>query len=357
MSKIKALSGIIGQRETAVIAAVVDEITAKPMEQLGLKLMPVKAYPQHLIYVDQVSGFGGLLGEREFGAEGKVSTVSSATTLEYSPAAYQDSKRFTEKDLIALRRLGGIGDRGATGITSGALDFMGRAAEDLKWKLINRLNKLAWDSLFTGIWTFNGVTKANFGIPTAITPASTWSNNTSSTPMKDLLTILRTNPAIFKYKIKEIIINPVTAVAFLESAEVRNVVINNAFAVGDLNKAKDILYPGLPPFVVCADAWQDQVVTAGVVTHSAATYFIPNYGALLVPDFSGYMYPQLGEIQMTYNMNDPASTVENPAMGVYTFVDEQGLQHRKAPWVDVVCGFNGGPAVIRQNDVLIVQGA
>jgi hypothetical protein len=357
MGKNHQLAGTIGQRETAVIAAVVDEITAKPAEQYGLKLMPIRTYPEFLIYHEKVSGFGGLLAERQIGEQGPVSAVSSSETFEFSPGAYQESKRFTEKDLISLRRLGEIGARGVTGLTAGVLDWMGRAGEDLKFKLSNRLNKLAWDTLFTGSYVYLGQTKFNFNPPSGNTfqMATDWSVHSSATPFSDLWTLLKTNPTVFKYLIKEIVINPVTESAMLQSSEARSVIINNAFAVGDVNKLAQLLYPGLPEIRVVKDAWQDQIVSAGKIVNQSAQYFVPDYKLLLIPDFGGTLYGAYGEIQMVYNMNDPAATVERPALGVYTFVDEEGLSKRKAPWVDIVTGFNGGPNLMRSNDVLICK--
>lgn len=358
MSKINALAGVIGQRETAVIAAVVDEITAKPRESMGLKFLPVKAYPQHLIYHEKVSGFGGLLAERMIGEEGAAGSASSSETFEFSGGAYQESIRFNEKDLITLRRLGSIGERGATGITAGALDFLGRGAENLKVKLENRLNKIAWDVIFNGKYQYMGVDKANFAVPAGntIQAATDWSVPATAKPFTDLFNLIHTDPTYRKYIIKQFIINPVTAAAMLTSLEARDLIKNNANAVGDINKLAQILYPGLPEIVICKDAYQDQVVSAGgVITHNQAQFFVPDWKVLSVVDFGGYMYPEYGEIQMTYNLNDPSATIENPSTGVYTFVDEQGLLKRKAPYVEVVTGFNGGGNLMRSNDVLIIK--
>lgn len=357
MSKINALAGTIGQRETAVIAAVVDEITAKPAQGVGLKLMPVTAHPEWLIYHEKVSGFGGLLAERVIGEQGKVGDASSSETFEFSPGAYQEVKRFTEKDLIQLRRLGSIGERGVTGLTAGAMDFMGRAGEDLKFKLNNRLNKLAWDTLFNGTYQYQGLTKYNFNVPAGNTvfAATDWSIAATSTPFTDLWTILNTNATFFKYIVTKFYINPVTAASMLNSTQARDLIKNNANAVGDINKMAQILYPGLPEFEVVKDAWQDQSTVAGKIVNGAAQYFVPDYKILCQADFSGAMYGQYGELSMTYNINDPSASVENPAMGIYSFVDEQGLLQRKAPYVEVVTGFNGGSNLMRSNDVLIIK--
>jgi hypothetical protein len=357
MSKQQALAGVIGQRETAVIGAVVDEIVASPQEQYGLKLMPIKAYPEYLVYTEKVSGFGGLLAERVIGEEGKAGSASSSETFEFSPGAYQEAKRFTEKDLIALRRLGSMGERGATGLTAGALDFMSRAGMDLQQKLTNRLNQLAWDVLFTGKYMYQGSTKFDFAVPTANTvqAATDWSLTASSTPFTDLMNIIKLNPVYFKYIIKEFVINPKTEMAMLTSQEARTLIINNAYATGDINKIAAILFPGLPPIKVVKDAYSDQSIVGGKIVNGLAKYFVPDYKVLAVVDFGGHMFTEYGEIQMTYNINDPSATVEKPAMGIYTFVDEEGLSKRKAPWVDVVTGFNGGTNLMRSNDVLIIK--
>lgn len=357
MSKVHALAGTIGQKETAVIAAVVDEITAKPAEQAFVGLLPPVQRPEWLVYHEKVSGFGGFLAERAIGEEGKHGAASSSETFEFSPGAYQESVRFTEKDLIALRRLGSIGERGATGLTSGALDFMSRAGMNLKFKLENRLNKLAADAIFNGTYTYMGQTKFNFGIPSGNTlqAATDWSVKSTSTPFTDLFTIVSTNPLYFKYIIKELWINPVTAAAMLESAEARTVIVNNSMAVGDINRLAKILYPGLPDIKVIKDAYQDQTVVGGKIVNGTAAFFMPDYKILAIPELGGTLYGQYGEIQLTYNVNDPSSSVERPALGVYSFVDEEGLSHRKAPWVDIVTGFNGGVNLMRSNDVLIIK--
>lgn len=351
------LSGIIGQKETAVIAAVVDEITAKPIDQLGLKLLPIVSRPEVLVYHEKVSGHGGVLAERLIGAPGPTTPASSSQVFEFSMGAYQESKEFGEKQLIALRKLGSIGARGVTGLTAGALDWMSRAGENLKVKLTNRLNKLAWDTIFTGVYTYMGVTKYDFNVPAGntIQAATDWSDNTNSTPFSDLFAILTTNPLYMKYIIDYVVINPITAAAMLMSKEARTLVSNNAQAVGDINKVAQILYPGMPEIRICRDAWQDETTTNGLITHGNAQFFVPNWKVLAVPNMGGTLYPEFGEIQVGLNMNDPQATPESPAMGIYTFVDEEGLKKRKAPFVEVTTGFNGGPNLMRGNDVLVIK--
>ena len=71
-------------------------------------------------------------------------------------------------------------------------------------------------------------------------------------------------------------------------------------------------------------------------------------------DQSGALYSQYGELQLTENMNDPSATIQSPAVGMYTFIDEKGLERRKNPFVELVAGFNGGPNLMRPDDVIVI---
>lgn len=354
---IHSLAGIIGQRETSVIGAVVDEITASAREQYGLKLMPPVSYPVELIYHEKVSGFGGILAERVIGEPGKNSAVSSSEVIEFRGGAYQEVKKFNEQDLRSLRALGSMGDRGVTGVTSKALDWLSRAGMDLQVKLTNRLNFMVWETIFTGKYTYLNSTKADFAVPLANTfqTTSDWSTALSSTPLKDLYDLQKTNPGFRKYKVLEYVMNPVTVAAILNSAEVRAVLVNHAGAYGDVNKVASILYPELAPIKEVSDSYQAQTVVNGLIVNGATQYFVPDWKILAVPDFSGTLFGLYGELQLTNNINDPSATLDSPAMGIYTFVDEKGLLERKSPYVEVVTGFNGGPNLMRSNDVLIIK--
>jgi hypothetical protein len=357
MGKHAELAGVIGQRETSAIAAVVDEITVKPAEQYFLSLLPPTPRPEFYIYHEKVTGFGGLLKERNFSEEGVSGAASSSEVIEFSPGAYQESVIFQERELLTLRALGDMGKRGATGLTSGALDFLSRAGMGLQVKLNNRLNKLAADALFTGKYTFKGNTKIDFLVPTANTVQSTtdWSVPATATPFTDLFKIILTNAVFYKYMVKEIVINPVTAAAMLTSVQAQDVIKNNSAAVGDINKIREILYPGLPEIRIVKDAYQDQTIVGGKVVNGSAQYFQPDYYVLVVPEFGGSLYGSYGELSLTYNINDPSASINSPAVGVYTLLDDVGLARKKNPSAEVITGFNGGPNLMRSNDVLIVK--
>lgn len=351
------LSGIIGDRHRQVIHAVVDEVFVKPDDNnYALKLMPVKNVPASILINERLSGMGGQMGERVLGEKGKAINAGSSQVRYFAPGAYQEHVRFDEKDLLMLRKYGSIGERGATGLTSGELDEMSRSAMKLQVRLKNRMHKLIWDSLFNGTYVYKGQT-FSFDIPVGNTIAagSDWSvGGSTGKPLTDLWTIQNTNAKLLKYKIKEFIINPKTNADALKCDEIRNVLVNHYGAAGDLNKVASILYPGLAPITVVRDVWQDESVVAGEIVLGNAQFFVPDDKILVIVELAGTLYPAFGEFDLTENLNDPSATLDTPAVGVYTFVDEKGLEERENPHAKIVSGFNGAPNLLRPNDVFVI---
>lgn len=354
---VKALAGLIGERERQVIHAVVDQVMSQPSQELAFRLMPIKDVPDSILIHEKVAGFGGLTQERVKGEEGKAVSAGSSAMKYFDPGAYQEHIPFFERELLRLRKYGTIGDRGLTGMTDGQLDELTRAGMKLKKRINNRMQKLIWDAIFNGSWSYQGV-NYSFDVPggNALTAATDWNDPTNSTPAKDLWTLIKTNPILIKYLFEEIIINPVTEAAFLNSNDTKAFIQNYNIPQNDINVIAQFLRPGLPKITVCRDSWQDESYAAdGSVALGNAQYFVPDNKALLVPKLSGTLFPYFGEMQIAENLNDPSATVASPAQGVYVFVDEEGLKHRKAPRIDVVAGFNGAPNLMRGDDVFVVS--
>ncbi len=356
MSKVQALSGIVGDSQRQVIHAVVDKIAANPGEKYALQLMPITDQPASILYHEVVSAFGGKTGERTLGEKGKAVHAGDSEIRPFIPGSYQEHVKFTEKDLLTLRKLGTMGDRGVTGVTDKELNWLERGANKLNLRIENRCCQLVWDAIFNGKFIFKGA-EFDFKIPLAnfINATTDWSVSASATPFKDLMTILKTHAVVRKYKIKQIVINPKTEVDMLTSAEAKSVIVNANIDMMDVNKVGKFLYPGLPEIKVVADSYQDEAIAGGKVSLTNAQFFVPDDKALLIPDFGGTLYGQYGELQITENINDPSATLDNPATGIYTFVDEKGLEERESPYVKVVAGFNGGPNLMRSDDVIIVS--
>jgi hypothetical protein len=353
---VKALAGVIGDRHRQVIHAVVDKIVASPGEDYGLQLMKPRMLPMAYLIHEKIAGFGGMTGERAIGEKGKQVATGSGDTRLFKPGAYQEHIKFGEEDLLMLRKLGTIGDRGVTGLTNGELDHLSRGSAKLERRLKNRMNKLAWDALFSGTYVWKGRT-FDFAIPGAntIAAATDWSVKATGTPLSDLWTLQSTHALIRIYQVKEFVINPKTAADMQMTQEVRDALKNYNLTSNDINKVAQFLFPGLAPIRIVKDGWQDETVAAdGSISMGVHQFFVPDDKVLVVPNFGGSLYDGYGELQITENMNDPAATLDKPAQGIYTFVDEKGLEERESPYVKVVAGFNGGPNLLRSDDVIVI---
>jgi hypothetical protein len=351
------LSGILTNAHRVSIQATVDEILAEGGSQKGLQLMKVTQVPAAILEHEVISGFGGKTQERAMGSQGKqVAGVSSKTKI-FKPGSYQEFHRFNETEILKLRKFGTLGDRGVTGMTDGELSFTGMVGKKLQVRLQNRLQQLAWDAIFTGKFVYEGI-EFDFGIPAAnlITAATDWSDTANADVLADLDNLLWNTDVTRKYIIEEIIFNPKTGGdirrAIMKKYGVNNSNILNA-TVTELGR---YFLPNLPALNPCLDSYQDETVDAnGVVTAGAAQYFVPNDKLLIVPKLAGTMYPQYGEIEIVENINAPGATLDRPDVGIYTFIDEKGLEEKKSPYVDVVAGFNGGANLKRPNDVIILS--
>ena len=355
-------AGSITDRHRQIIHAVVEEVTSMPLDQQGvaMQLMPMTDVPAAVLEHEILSGSGGKTGERVVGSPGKSVAGPSATSKLFAPGSYQEFISFSEKDLLRLRKLGTIGDRGATGLTGGELDFISRAASKLQMRLGNRAHQLVWDALFNDTFIYQNVT-FTFGRPgsNTISAATDWSAAGAGKPFTDLNTIIGNNAFLRKYRaiIKSFIINPKTASDIVNRALEQGEITNNNIRSADINEVRQFSSPGLPPFEVVEDAIQEETIEAdGSVTLGNAVYLVPDDKILVVMDFAkrGVLFPEYGQLQITENINDPSATPASPAQGMYTFIDEKGLEERKAPHLDVVSGFNGGPNLMRPSDVFII---
>lgn len=350
------LSGILDKRHTSAIGAIVDEVIANSGEKVALRLMPMKNLFAKYVEHEIVAGYGGLTNERLLGESGKQIAGLSSKNRVFEVGSYQENILFTEKDLIHLRKLGTYGDRGATGMTNGELDHISKAATKLKVRIENRIQKLIWDAIFTGKYTYQGV-EYNFDIPAQNTIDATtdWTDVANSNPYGDLIQILEQNAILRKYKFAEIVMNGTTAANILRSNAVKTYLTNANIKNATIDEVKEFIAPGLPKFTVVKDSYQDESIVNGKVVLGNAEYFVPDNKLLLVPDFSNSEYGQLGDFELGENLNDPSATLDKPAVGTYVFADEKGLENKANPHMKVIGGFNGAPNLKRSNDVFVIE--
>ena len=150
-------------------------------------------------------------------------------------------------------------------------------------------------------------------------------------------------------------INPITASYIVLRALEAKIITNNNVTSAGINEVKRFMAPGLPDFVIVPDAYQTETYdNQGNVALSPAQYMFPSNLVMPIIDFGAadVLFPKYGELQLTENMNGDGASVDKPAQGIYTFIDERGLLEREAPWVQMVSGFNGGANLLRPQDVI-----
>lgn len=361
MSKVHALSGILSDKHRHVFGDSVEDITVSPpKDSVLLSLLPPVDEPEAVIEYETLTGSGGMTNERNLDEEGTSSPGQSTSSKLFKPGYYQDADKFSESDLLKLRKLGTLGERGLTGMTDKELSWMELRAKGHKKRVINRMAWLAAQAFFTGQFVWKNKT-VNLGIPAAnaFSTASDWSQ-TGADPFKDMIALVNTNPLLIKYKplIKGFLINPVTEAACIRRALEAGYITNNNIASAGLNVVRQFAAPGLPEFITCADAFETQQLNNdNTLSLGTAQHFIPDYQMLILLDFgkTDALYSQYGELAITENANDPSATLDKQATGVYSFIDEEGLKKRKSPYVEMVTGFNGGPMLKRNKDVLLVS--
>lgn len=356
-NKVHAFSGIITDRHRQIIHAVVDKVIADPGEQYFANLLPTRNVPAQVMIHERMSGFGGFTGERALGEKGKAISNGSSDSRLFEPGAYQEHSRFDEKDILTLRKLGTYGDRGITGLTSGEMDELSRSGMKLQRRVINRINKLNADAVLNGTFVWKSKT-FNFDVPAGnrLTAPTDWSDPAAGTPLSDLWNYQNNDPLVRLYKVHQYVINPKTATDIMVSQEVKDVLRNYNLVKNDINVVAQFLFPGLAPIKVVKDAYQEESVNAaGQIVMGAHTFFMPDDKVIVEVSFAGMIYPTYGEFQLTENINDPSATLDRLATGIYTFVDEEGLREREAPHIKVVTGFNGGPNLLRSDDVITIS--
>ncbi len=345
-------SGLIDSRHRRGIHAIVTRIMAKS-DKFIYTLMPIVDVAAQILEHEIVDDFGGMTNERSFNEEGKAIASISTEVGTFRPGSYQENIPFNERDLLMLRKVGTVGERGITNLTDGEVSQLSLTAQKLSVRLDNRLQYIGWKALLEGKYEWLGKVKL-FGIPATntLSPAIAW-DQPDADPIKDLLGWLNEYDGLRKYKIKQMVMNKTTASKARKAimALDRNAQANNNIRSSSLQDLITFYAPELPEVFICEDTYQEETVVNGKVTASVAQTFLANGIILLIPDFEGTQFPYFGQIQITENLNGADATVDRPAQGVYTFVDEEGLKNKSNPHIKMISGFNGGANLMRPFDV------
>jgi len=358
-----AVSGLFTNEYTDMIQKVVRQVVNDPATYLGSKYLPSLATPATRIYVDVVEASGGLTNEHVEGTDPKTVQGIGTHTQSFEGGVWKEELVMVEKDLLRLRELG-QNDRSMRG----ARRYIDLNVDKLNRRLEARMEKLRWDTIFSGGWSYLGRT-VSFGVPggNQVTPVGDdWSADgdnadNNADPVKDLRWWLFGGEPLFrKYKVSKIVSNPNTARWVLDNENVQSLIKSRFsaenFSDYDLNKSLQFLIPGLPPWEVYNGWYQSETVTNNVVSVGDATYFIPD----------GYLFFEVSNLpggdvlgEMVQGVHLASGSVDTPGFGKYIVIEDNTAPGTKGgpqnPYISMVAGFRGGAKLDRPFDVLTAK--
>jgi Phage major capsid protein E len=345
---------------TAVIQKLVNEVVNDPSTYLGAKYIPSVALPVDKVRVEVIEASGGLTQEHAMGTDPKYVQSGGTRVQEFSPPAYKEAIHYDEKKILHLRQLG-QNDPSKRGIRQ----YLDRDIDRLNRRLEARIEKLRWDAIFQGSFTYMGQV-FSYGIPSAncaLPLGGLWSTdginpNNSANPIADIRYWVNGGLARFrKYSIKRMVMNPNTARWVLENANTKqylsSIGANPNISEWTLPKLLGFLVPGGPEGVIYDGWYQTETAdSAGKLTVSDATYFIPD-GKI----FFEATLPNgdlIGEFVQGIHL--ASGSIDAPGYGKFLVVEENIAPGTKGgpgnPYIDVFAGVYGGVNLFRQFDVL-----
>ncbi len=341
---------------TSVIQKLVNEVVNDPSTYLGAKYLPSVQLAVDRVRVEIIEANGGLTLEHGVGTDVKYTQSFGTKVQEFAPPAYKEAIHYDEKRILHLRQLG-QNDPSKRGIRQ----YIDQDIDRLNRRLEARIEKLRWDAIFTGSFTYMNQV-FSYGIPAgnaAVPIGAVWSSNgidpnNSANPIADIRYWTQGGLAAFrKYRIKRIVMNPNTARWVLENTNTKaylsSIGANPNINDWSLPKLMAFLIPGGPE-VVIYDGWYqtESVSSTGHISVSDAVYFIPD----------GYIFFEAtlpgGDIigEFVQGINLASGSVDAPGVGKFLVVDDQIALKPGNPYMDLIAGVYGGVNLYRSFDVL-----
>lgn len=359
-----AQGGFFTNEYTDALQKMVRQVVNDPSTYRGSKYLPSVSVPTTKIYVDVVEASGGLTAEHVLDTDPKTVQGVGNHTQEFEGGAWKEQMIMGEREILRLRQLGS-NDRSMRG----ARQRIDLNVDKLNRRLEARIEKLRWDAIFNGGFTYFGRT-ISFGVPAGnqATPlGAVWSTdginaNGSANPLKDLRYWLLGGLAGFrKYKVRKAVLNPNTARWILDNSNVSSLIqyrfAAENFAEYDLNRTLQFLVPGLPEFEIYDGWYQDETYDSdGKATVGNATYFVPDgYIFFEVSNLPGG--DMIGEFQQGIHL--AGGSIDSPAFGKYLVVEDNTVPGSKGgpahPFISLVAGVHGGPKLDRAFDVITAK--
>jgi hypothetical protein len=348
---------------TQVLQKLIQEVVNDPTTYLGSKYLPSIALPVREIYTEVVEATGGLTNEHVIGTDPKYIRSFGTRVQKFEPPAFKESIHYDEKKILHLRQLG-QNDRSMRGIRQ----YIDKDVDRLNRRLEARIEKLRWDAIFTGGFSYMGET-FSYGIPALnqVTPlGADWSldgigANNAANPIVDIRYWTTGGNARFrKYKITKMIMNGNTARWLLDNSEVRGY-IQNAFAnpnLGqyDINTTLQFFIPGCPPVEIYNGWYQTESVDGDdKIVVSDAIFFVPDGYIFFEASLPGG--DMIGEFVQGVHL--ASGSIDDPGFGKFLVIEENVAPGTKGgpknPYIDITAGVYGGAKLDRPFDVLTAK--
>jgi len=352
----------VTDQHTSLLQKLIQEVVNDPTTYRGAQYIPSIAMPTRKIRTEVIEATGGLTNEHLVGTDPQYIQSFGSRVQEFTPPAFKEAIHYDEEKILYLRELG-QNDPSKRGIRQ----YIDKDVDRLNRRLEARIEKLRWDAIFNGGFSFMGTT-LSYGIPSGnrATPlGANWSldgvnANNSANPLLDIRYWVTGGLSAFrKYKIQKMILNGNTARWILENtntkAYVQNAIANPSLANYDINQLLNFFIPGCPPIEVYNGWYQTETVVDGKITVSDAVYFIPDGKIFFECSLPGG--DMIGEFVQGIHL--ASGTIDSPGFGKFLVIEDHTAPGTKGgpsnPFFDIVSGVYGGVKLDRPFDVLTGQ--
>ena len=355
---------------TAVLQKLIFEVVNDPSTYEGARIIPAVALPVKKIRTEVIEASGGLTNEHVRGTDVQYIQSFGSRVQEYIAPEYKEAIHYDEDKILNFRELG-QNDPSKRGIRQ----LINEDIKRLNRRLEARIEKLRWDNIFQGGFTYQGKI-FSFGIPSnhqAVPITALWSTdgvnaNNSANPLIDIRYWLQGGLSPFrKYNITRMIMNPNTARWILDNTNTRSFLTsfgaNPVLSEYTVQKTLGLLIPGAPEVRIYNGWYQNEAIGSGTlgsgaaagpgqITVSDAVYFIPDGSIFFECALPGG--DKIGEFVEGIHL--ASGTVDSPGYGKFIVPEENIAPGTKGgpgnPYIDVIAGLRGGVKLDRAFDVL-----
>lgn len=322
-----------------------DLVVSMTMDDPIFKIFPIRRRNTMNLRWEIKDNYAGLMKLRGLGGEPTSIPRIGANLYETRPGVYGEFGTVDEEELTARAK-----NVENLDVRVDVSDLIGDIQTHLLTRQINRVRALLWTLALTGSYSValpqGGIGHTDSYSITTATVSPLWSSTTTATPLKNLRdlqpTYGRGNSTNFGTG-ATLWMNSLTANYLLSNT--------NAADLGGKREAAGSTVddlPGINKILLGQGAPQIMVYDEGYLNDSGTfTLFIPDGKVLVVGQRPAGETP--GEFMMVYN-------AVSKGAGEYAVVIDKtdGPAREIPPKIEVHAGFNGGPAMTRPSQILVL---